>query len=122
MDITQRIFQDSWSSATGTLTDRVKEVYSNFQTFNIAGVKDLLPETAVNVYPNPAIDQIQIQITENKGAFTATVADVTGKTWLTKTFQSGQENAVNIEALPKGVYLLQLQTENGTVVKRIVKQ
>ncbi|MBK0401638.1 T9SS type A sorting domain-containing protein [Adhaeribacter sp. BT258] len=122
IDVTQRIYQDSWSSGTTTLEDRVKEVYSNFQTFNVSGVQDQLAEAAVNVYPNPASKMVTVSIPANKAAFTAIVADVTGKTWLTKTFQAGEENSVYIEALPKGIYLLQLQTESGTITKRIVKQ
>ena len=122
IDITQRIFQDSWGSTTGTLQDREKEVYSNFQQFNVSGVKNALSELAVNVYPNPAQNQFTISMLTHKGNFTATLTDVTGKSWLTKNFKATEEKMVDIEMLPKGVYLLQLQTDAGSTVKRIVKQ
>ncbi|MFC5269260.1 T9SS type A sorting domain-containing protein [Adhaeribacter terreus] len=122
IDVTERIYQDSWGTGTSTLVNRYKEVYSNFQLFNVSGVKNLLAETAVNVFPNPATNVVMVSIPENKGAFTATIADVTGKIWLSQTFRAGAENALNMEALPKGMYLLQLQTEAGSTVKRIIKQ
>lgn len=121
IDITERIFRDSWNS-TQTLQDQRKEVYSNFQTFNISGVKKPFAELAVNVYPNPATDRIRIDFADQKHTVSATLVDVTGKTWLTKSFKATEAKQLNLEAMPKGVYLLQLQTEAGSTVKRIVKQ
>lgn len=121
-DITERLFQDSWGSTTATLTDREKEVYSNFQTFNVSGVKPALPELDVNVYPNPASGLVHIALPARKGSLTASLLDVTGKELLHKTFRNEEESVLNIEALPKGIYLLNLQTETGAAVKRLIKQ
>jgi len=122
IDITQRIIQDSWGSTSSTLQDREKEVYSNFQTFNVSGIKNNLLSAEVNVYPNPTQHVLNISFPENRGAFTATVLDVTGKTLLTQTFNAANKNQLNLETLPTGIYLLQLQTEAGSITKRIVKQ
>ena len=120
IDITQRLFQDSWSSGS-VLQDKRKEVYSNFQTFNISGVKEKA-ELAVNVYPKPTSGLLTIAFPEVSGGLTATLTDVTGKTCLHKTFKNSETTSLNIETLPKGIYLLQLQTEAGSTVKRIIKQ
>jgi hypothetical protein len=122
MDVTQRIFRDSYN-LTNTLTDTRKEVYSNFQTFAVSGLKNLLPEAAVTVFPNPATDLLHITFPQNNGtAFKATLTDITGKTCLAPAIKNTETNQVDISTLPKGVYLLKLQSDKGTAVKRIVKQ
>jgi hypothetical protein len=122
MDITERIFKDNFSPS-GILADRAKEVYSNFQTINISAVqKPLTTELTAKVYPNPAQNELKIELPATAKQAAATITDVTGKTWLTQSFKTETVNLLNIEALPKGVYMLQLQTEGVSVVKRIVKQ
>ncbi|KAA9340942.1 T9SS type A sorting domain-containing protein [Adhaeribacter soli] len=123
IDITERIFQDSQSYAPGVLQDRAKEVYSNFQSFTISGINKTHSEKAVNVYPNPAINIISIDFPENSAtALTATLSDITGKTWLTENFKADQPKQLNMESLPKGIFLLQLKTAKGTSVQKVVKQ
>lgn len=126
-DITEVIFRyPDHTAPSGTpAKDQDKYVYSNFQYFTRAlGTLEVQKTAlALNVFPNPATDKIQIELADEKPqTLTATLTDVTGKTWQTKTFKPSDVKQLDIEALPKGVYLLQLQTESGTTVKRIIKQ
>ena len=123
-DMLEKIWQGQ-DSTYGPKRDQTKEVYSNFQYFTRTLGTPEIQKTALalKVYPNPATDKIQIELTETKPqALTATVSDITGKTWQTKTFKPSEVKQLNIETLPKGIYMLQLQTETGSTVKRIVKQ
>lgn len=120
LDITQRVFQDSWN-ASSTLQDYRKEVYANFQTINISGINEQ-PELAAKLFPNPTSGLLAIALPATKGNLTATLTDVTGKTCLIITFETGEVTTLNLETLPKGIYVLQLQNEAGTTVKRVVKQ
>ena len=123
IDVTERIYQDSGFAPAGLLEDRFKEVYSNFQSFAVAGLNKTLAAFAVNVYPNPATSFLTVDFPENKNtALTATLLDITGKTWLTENFKADQPKQLNMEALPKGIYLLQLKTAKGTSVQKVVKQ
>ena len=98
------------------LKDRYKTVYSNFQYFGQA------PEKVITAYPNPTEGILNIGLENEEEALQVNVFDLTGKTRLNKSFTSTETKQLNIEALPKGIYLLQLQTEAGSTVKRIVKQ
>jgi hypothetical protein len=104
--------------------DRFKYVYSNFQYFaNPMGISekgDLKLEA--KIYPNPAQNFISISVPENKGETTATISDVTGKTLLKEKLSSGQNQEMNIEKLPKGIYLLHLANSKASVIKKIIKQ
>jgi hypothetical protein len=79
-------------------------------------------ESEFSLFPNPAREMLHISFPENKERFTASITDVTGKTLLTKTFKGRSTHHLNLEALPQGIYFLQLQTEAGSTIKRIVKQ
>src|SRR5688572_441532 len=123
-DILERMVQ-SQDSTSGGLHNNYKFTYSNFQYFTrlLGTSENQKMPLALNIFPNPASDKIQIQLVESKPqALTVSIKDVTGKTWQTTTFRASEAKQLNIEALPKGIYLLQLQTETGSTVKRIVKQ
>ncbi|KAA9340945.1 T9SS type A sorting domain-containing protein [Adhaeribacter soli] len=109
---------------TGPVVDQYKYVYSNFQYFQRAlGTNENQKATpAFNVFPNPAQNIINITSSEKSPATTATLSDLTGKTWLTQKFNANEPKQLNIEALPKGIYLLQLKTAKGTSVQKIIKQ
>ncbi len=118
-ELTETVF-NQLSSPFNTLFLARRRVYSNFISIN--GTSDKFLNLSAKVYPNPVYSILNIQLPEVKGSVTATLSDVTGKTWLTKSFTSTETKQLNLEALPKGIYLLHLQTETGSTVKRIVKQ
>lgn len=104
----------SWASSSG--------IYHFDMDFKIVydpennSVGDFSDELAV--YPNPAIDQLQLQV-EGLSDYTATVYDLQGKAVLeVGTFTS---NALNISDLPKGMYQLQLAKEGALLRESFVK-
>ncbi|HSI91010.1 MAG TPA: T9SS type A sorting domain-containing protein, partial [Adhaeribacter sp.] len=107
------------------VVDHHKVVYSNFHYFTRFMGTSKTPEAtlAVNDFPNPTTGNIQVGFTgESSKPLTATISDITGKALLTRTFSNTEARSMNLETLPKGVYLLRLESEHGTAVKRIVKQ
>lgn len=67
-------------------------------------------ENAFFVYPNPAIDRVEIS-SEQELAF-INIIDMTGKRVLS---QAGNERSVNVSALPAGIYMVYAQTTDGQV-------
>ncbi|MCH2229438.1 MAG: T9SS type A sorting domain-containing protein [Crocinitomicaceae bacterium] len=64
-------------------------------------------------FPNPAIDVVTISI-EAIGSANVTVTDVTGKLALTETVTLTNGNAkMNISSLEAGVYVFNVELENG---------
>ena len=69
------------------------------------------------VFPNPVKDVLTINY--DKAIRQIDVYDVFGK--LVKTFKT-VSNSINLSELSSGVYMLNMQTEDGLVIKKIVKE
>ncbi|WEK69510.1 MAG: T9SS type A sorting domain-containing protein [Candidatus Chryseobacterium colombiense] len=72
--------------------------------------------TNIKVYPNPTSDYIHID-TKDKIKQIA-LYDVSGK----KISATLNNNNIDLRGLPTGSYFLSLETERGTVVKKIIKK
>lgn len=82
----------------------------------IASVKDIKLE-GVSVYPNPANRLINVAIAEGSEG-TITVRDINGRLISTDSFTNGS-TSVNTQEFVNGVYLLQIETAEGSVTKRV---
>ncbi|WCM41154.1 T9SS type A sorting domain-containing protein [Flavobacterium sp. CBA20B-1] len=75
-----------------------------------------------NLYPNPANSMVNITNAENMQIQQITVYDVAGKQLSTQTYNNETEIQLNIEHFASGTYMLHLQTNQGTAVKKLVKK
>ncbi|KAA9340943.1 T9SS type A sorting domain-containing protein [Adhaeribacter soli] len=115
------VIERRWKAATNQLENELKITFYDFQL--ISGTSKLMPEMQVNVYPNPASDLVTIALNEAAGKEgTISVSDYTGKIRLVQEITRGNSITLKLESWPAGVYFLTLQTEKGTLVKKIVKQ
>lgn len=72
--------------------------------------------TNIKVYPNPTSDYINIDTKDKiRQVF---LSDMSGK----KISVTLNSNTIDLRALPTGAYFLTLETERGTVVKKIIKK
>lgn len=70
------------------------------------------------IYPQPASHLIMIEGLPETGILTLT--DITGKTLLTKPIESGTRNELDCSMLSTGLYLLHINTPQGTATKKIL--
>ena len=75
-----------------------------------------------NLYPNPATNVVNITNAENMQVQQVTIYDSSGKQLSTQSFNNETQIQLNIENLPSGTYMLHLQTNEGTAVKKLVKK
>ncbi len=75
-----------------------------------------------NLYPNPATNVVNITNNENMAVQQVTVYDIAGKLITTQNFNEQAEIQLNVENLASGTYMLHLQTNEGTTVKKLVKK
>lgn len=78
----------------------------------------------ISVWPNPATDQIRIaKDADDKNSFSkAQVFDLSGRMLLENKLQSDM-STINVSMLPKGTYIVRVQTNNGIVYnQKISKQ
>lgn len=70
------------------------------------------------IFPNPATDEVNITVTESSA--TLVIRDAQGKIIQTRTVENGA--SVSLATVQTGVYFFELTTDQGKVVKRVVKQ
>ena len=85
------------------------------------GVENFISQK-FNVYPNPATSIVNISNAKNMLVNQITVYDMAGKQLSTQSFNNEAEVQLNVEHLQSGTYMLHLQTNEGTAVKKLVKK
>lgn len=90
------------------------------QTANTVGVGNInIAPDIVAVYPNPARHTIYIQ---NKGTLElqqVSLVSLLGQTLYQERAQSRTDHKINLKGITPGVYLVQILTDKGLVVRRI---
>lgn len=77
-------------------------------------------ESILWVYPNPATQELQIQVSERARVETIRVFNATGK--VMEARQSGsQPYRINVSALPEGLYWVEIRTTEGEVFSKAVQ-
>lgn len=91
--------------------------------FVIGSVKDPLPQSFANTYPNPAYQTLNIELTEMLTApAQLELHDISGKLLHQEQIQSGtQQKKLDMSAWQSGMYLLRIITEEGTLNRKIIK-
>jgi len=83
---------------------------------------DEFSEIDVFVYPNPAIDQLNIQVENTVGTYQVFLFDMMGKEVMNITNLSKPTVTLDISGLSKGIYLLEIWNEQKPVSKMVVKK
>jgi hypothetical protein len=100
----------------------VYQVSNQWNDFtNIVETTTAIPtikDASINLYPNPITESFQIS--GIVGTALMTMSDLNGKTILTKQV-IGNEN-ISVGTLPKGVYILKVITNEGTIERKVVKK
>ena len=78
--------------------------------------------TKFNLYPNPATNVVNITNAENMQVQQVTIYDSSCKQLSTQSFNNENQIQLNVENLASGTYMLHLQTNAGTAVKKLVKK
>jgi hypothetical protein len=116
----QPAYQFTVSNASAMVTGRFELVFSPQQA--LATVPAALAQQ-VNVYPNPARNQVTIElpVSINRQPVTATLIDAVGRTVRQQVLPAGlAAHQLLLQNVVTGVYSLHLTTELGTVVRKLV--
>jgi hypothetical protein len=112
-------------NASGT----VNSGFSPSQTFTtLARLEDgvVANNNSFNVYPNPASDQATIVFSSDKEeAYSIRLIDITGRIVIDEKQTSvigENQYQMNLSELAKGIYMVILQNNDGTLQKKIVVQ
>ena len=95
-----------------------------FNTGTTTGIEEsALPFQIVQLYPNPTNDQLFLNVaSQSPSTKMLVITDLTGKAVLTKSLdENEQQHIVRLNNLVQGVYILELQSTNGSIKRRVVK-
>ena len=86
---------------------------------------NLLDDTKISVTPNPAVDQVRVELNlEQEGQNVAvSLLDFTGqsvRTQVVKNFTNGTQITLNASDLPSGSYVVWVRTAEGSTMKKIM--
>lgn len=95
---------------------------------NCQSFTEILAGKAVNIYPNPAHNELKIDVsTGSTGSASGQlkierieIVDFTGK--IIYNLQLLIDNSIDISNLPQGVYMIKIYTGDGVIVRRFVKE
>jgi hypothetical protein len=98
----------------------VPRVYT--QLYTSIGLEEATIANKVTLYPNPVVEDLYIELNENGIRLQSlSVTDITGKVVKTIPLDVDQRS-VNLGDLKSGVYMIELQSNKGQAVKKIIKQ
>jgi len=97
------------------------------KTINTGGfptaVENVLQQSTFTVYPNPATNKISIATKSNlQGETFVYIFNMNGALLQQQKFESQNLIEMDVSALAKGIYLLQIQTKAGVETKKLVVQ
>ena len=101
---------------------------NKFDNFKITALKNVPLNVSAffnekfNIFPNPATDIVNITNTDNIDVEQIDLYDLSGKKIKEERFNADDNIQLNIENLQSGIYLLQLQTNLGSAVKKLIKK
>lgn len=113
----------SSDSSALIVTDRGNNRVRKVMLPVISGISPITKqEIAWKVYPNPTSDFINVQSSSQPFAeMTVRLLDISGKQILSQTAKNNPEGIqLDVQALPKGVYLLKIEAEAYSAVQKIV--
>ncbi len=81
----------------------------------------LIDPATASIYPNPAIDELNIDLPNNSTFKEFMILDLSGRIIMQKPIVSGV-NKVAIDELNRGIYLIKLKGDSVQTTKRLIKQ
>ncbi|HTF05719.1 MAG TPA: T9SS type A sorting domain-containing protein, partial [Bacteroidia bacterium] len=99
----------------------MRPVFGN--AYDLSGVHEENQNSLINVYPNPATENLTIAGMETGVQYTAAITDVSGRTIISQAVNT-QSNVIDVSALAPGMYILNVSDEKGilTGVEKIIVQ
>ncbi len=101
-------------------SDRQVIVFNKTKYDALAVNETIKNKLQVSVYPNPATENLFVELDSKTKAAQITISDLSGKS-IINTKLSNQNN-IDISGLQLGMYMLTVYTENGSETVKFIKQ
>lgn len=82
------------------------------------GISEILQQTILKVYPNPADDLIRLVVNGNGEKMELSLYDTTGKIVIEKTLRDG--DAIDVSVIPSGLYYVKVLYNGSVVTNKLI--
>ncbi len=82
-------------------------------------VEEQFSPRAYKLFPNPSSGRVTLTVPANQGNSALTLYTVNGAKLLTRNI-SGLENSIHIDGLKQGIYLLKINSDDGSVTQKLI--
>ncbi len=86
------------------------------------GINEVDIEKSITIYPNPTSSSISVCTVEGLEIEEYEVMDLTSKIYYSEKIDNNTTLVINTESLSRGIYILRLKTNNGFLIKKIIKE
>jgi hypothetical protein len=122
-----KLIYRTWCSASGgPYRSPIWDGPVYFTTPSVIRSDELSTISSLDVYPNPSRDIFNLSFTsETKQTIEVRVVNLLGEIIFTENledFEGEYTHSFNLEEYSKGIYLLELDTDNGIVNKKLILQ
>ena len=75
----------------------------------------------VHVYPNPVSDYVNIELLSNANISLIEIINIQGRI-VKRQKTANDQKSLDVRDLPNGIYIIKMDTDNGFVMKKLIKQ
>lgn len=115
------VFRSTSGAINVSAPFNVNETFSSNEALitNTLSVADAtIAANSIQLYPNPVQETLYIKDVNNVQISTIQIIDISGRAVLTI---KGNQNTINLSILQSGLYLVQLNTSEGVITRKILK-
>lgn len=91
-------------------------------TDSLLGVEGVKEVAMFSVFPNPSKNNVNITSSNNASINAVEMYDINGRTVKSVKLDNVSDAQLNISDLAQGVYTLKISSENGSSVKKVIKE
>ena len=91
------------------------------KSVQVVGVGEFSANNFLKLYPNPATSQVLIHCDEMQGLGELRILNLNGQLLYSSVVEPGKDHEINIQTLPKGVYLVRVRSKQNTGIQRLIK-
>lgn len=103
----------------GYMCPRIAVINGDY-TVDQLSVNDKLPSNAANIYPNPAKNEITISVDNQFNVQSIRLMDITGRE--VKNITANNIVRINVSDLQTGYYMINIQTSEGLISSKLIKE
>lgn len=113
--------QDMWPISSAANFDSYFSSHSLTHKSCLSGITEENLENSISVFPNPAVDNLIIETSNNEKVTAVKVYDVLGKLLVNNNVNETERLELNVSGLEKGIYYVEITTGTGVAVKKFNK-